>query len=214
MIFCVTLHLKSSGSQCCRLTYSVNSTGIMAFTQTELFELSECLKEIVEEKYCTVLHELRKKLSAICSKQQEFNSKISRYAKDIQEFNKCHQCHSLITERRSCGTQTDENDFIEVREHSNKIRLTITNSNSNKSCEKQTSNGISYPPDQEKSGQDHAATNDDMTMTCDIGQELAPSIEPKLETLPSAEPVAGPSGLNRSGLSMPPDIECICIDSD
>lgn len=180
----------------------------MAHTQIELIQLSECLKEILDEKYAPTVHELRKKVSVLTSKQQEFNSRIQQYNARLELFSACHTCHNLLVERRDRSTQTNEEDFIE--EQTRKPSITKTPRDSNNISRDHLSNGVTAKSPAEQAS---SRPNEKKTTSRVPNLSWRPAVQPKVESRRSPdEPVAGPSGLNRASKS--PSPELICIDSD
>lgn len=78
----------------------------MSYTQAEVEILKESLKEICNETYFPVIHELRKKLATYSTLLHDLQAKCKRYEENMAKLEECHKCHTSITIFHDTGTQT------------------------------------------------------------------------------------------------------------
>lgn len=80
----------------------------MAATLDEELLLKQCVKEIIDEKYSTQLHELNENLALARGREKELLDRLVSYDKELERYRQCHKCHNEIFERRDASTQTTE----------------------------------------------------------------------------------------------------------
>lgn len=189
------------------------------FNQVEIDIIRECLLEIINEKYFSALHEQKKKLVSLTSKEGDIDSRLSKCLSDIQKLRETRHGRRLLSECRDAETQTDKpeqpDESFEDKNKSSTTSVAQSSTQTNDNSERElmgpppsrdspvasTSSSASLPIRHTSETASTSTSTRDAEMT-DEGIDEDPEhknlVEPKLEV----------------NLKTTSEIELITIDSD
>lgn len=104
----------------------------MSYSNEEVEKLKRYLSEIVDERFFSSLHELKKKFAVAISKEEQNATKLADYERELEVFRKCHECHRLNVDTREFGCQVTEKELVEATSKPSNKQHDITEAHRNK----------------------------------------------------------------------------------
>lgn len=84
----------------------------MAYSQEEVDRINNAIREILDDEFSPLIHEMKKKFTVAEAKAESFFGQSAAYGKQIEEFKKqCQRCHRLIEVKQDVATQYNTEDF-------------------------------------------------------------------------------------------------------
>lgn len=104
----------------------------MSFSGEEVEKLKQCLTEILDERFFSPLHELKKKLAIATSKEEQNATKLADYERELQTYKVCHDCHRLNVDTRDFTCQVTEVELAEATTKPSNRQPDLRNGHKNK----------------------------------------------------------------------------------
>lgn len=84
----------------------------MAYSQEEVDRINNAIREILDDEFSPIIHEMKKKFTVAEAKAESFFGQSAAYGKQIEEFKRqCQKCHRLIEVKQDVATQYSTEDF-------------------------------------------------------------------------------------------------------
>lgn len=112
----------------------------MSYSEEERDILRQCVTEIVDERFFSSLHEMRKKLALALTKEEQNATKLAEYERQLKDYRKCHDCHRISVDKREIGIQVNSDDITGLRLKPNVPSIINTNGHKAKELRLEESN--------------------------------------------------------------------------